>query len=179
MSNRKIVFFSIFRHLLPADYENWLEQMAAKGWQVDHIGQWSSLCMTFRRGEAKKYRFVYDPQVSPRKEYIATYEDFGWEHLGSMASAHIWRMAYDGERPQAFSDREGLLERDRRNLKAVSVSFFIFLAAVIASSLALGLAFDTLSPADRIQLVIADVFFALIMLALGYVMLVMRKNLSR
>lgn len=179
MSDRKIVLFSAFRHLVPADYENWLEQMAAEGWQIDHIGQWSSVYMTFRRGEPRKYRFVYDPQASPRKEYIATYEDFGWEHLGCMASAHIWRMAYDGERPQAFSDREGLLERDRRNLKAVSVSFFIFLAAVIASSLALGLAFDTLSPADRIQLVIADVFFALIMLALGYVMLVMRKNLSR
>ncbi len=176
MSNRKIVLFSVFRHLVPADYENWLEQMAAEGWQIDHIGQWSSVYMTFRRGEPRKYRFVYDPQASPRKEYIATYEDFGWEHLGCMASAHIWRMAYEVERPQAFSDREGLVERDRRNLKAVSVSFFMFLAAGIATSLALGFAGDSLSAGDRVQLVFANIFFAVLALALGYVMLVMRKN---
>jgi hypothetical protein len=86
----------------------------------------------FPAGKPKKYRFVYDPQVSPRKEYIATYEQFGWEYLGRMASAHFWRMEYEGERPQAFSDQEGLVDRNRRNLIAVSVSFFIFLAAVIA-----------------------------------------------
>jgi len=179
MSDSKVVLFPVFRHLLPVDYENWLEQMAAEGWHIDHIGQWSSLCMTFQRGEAQKYRFVYDPQASPRKEYIATYEDFGWEHLGAMESAHIWRMAYEGERPQAFSDREGLVERDRRNLKAVSVSFCLFLIAVLAISLALFLASGSLSAGDRIQLIIADIFFGVISLALGYIMVVMRKNRSR
>ena len=134
--------------------------------------------MTFRRGEPKQYRFVYDPQFSPRKEYITTYQDFGWEYLGRMASAHIWRMAYEGERPQAFSDREGLLERDRRNITAVSVSFFMFLIAVLAISMALVFASGILSAGDRTQLIIADIFFAVIALALGYVMVVMRKNLA-
>jgi hypothetical protein len=179
MSDRKIVLFSAFRHLLPSDYENWLEQMATEGWHIDHIGQWSSVCMTFQHGEPKKYRFVYDPQVSPRKEYIATYEQFGWQYLGCMASAHIWRMEYEGERPQAFSDREGLVDRNRRNFIAVSVSFFIFLAAVIAISLALGFASDALSAGDKTQLVIADIFFGVILLALGSIMVLMLKNLLR
>jgi len=88
-------------------------------------------------------------------------------------------MAYEGERPQAFSDREGLVERDRRNLKAVSVSFCLFLIAVLAISLALFLASGSLSAGDRIQLIIADIFFGVISLALGYIMVVMRKNRSR
>ena len=30
MTDRKIVLFSAFRYLLPSDYENWLERMAAE-----------------------------------------------------------------------------------------------------------------------------------------------------
>jgi hypothetical protein len=179
MSDRKIVFFSAFRHLLPTDYENWLEQMAAEGWHIHHFRQWHSLVMTFQRDKPKRYRFVYDPQVAPRQEYIATYEQFGWEYLGRMASAHFWRMEYEGERPQAFSDLEGLVDRNRRNVIAVSVSLFIFLAAVIAITLALGFASGSLSAGDRIQLLIADIFFGVIALALGYIMYLMWKNLLR
>jgi hypothetical protein len=179
MSDQKIVLFSVFRHILPSDYENWLEQMAAEGWQIDRVGQWSSVVMIFRRCEPKISRFVYDPQVSPRKEYIPTYKEFGWEYLGRMASAHIWRMEYEGERPQAFTDQEGLVERNRRNLTAVSISFLIFLAAVLAIVVWLGFAVDSLSAGDRIQLLIAAVFFGLISLALGYVMLQMQKNLRK
>jgi len=179
MSESKNVYFSAFRHLQPTDYENWLEQMAAKGWHINHFRQWSSVFMTFQRGKPKKYRFIYDPQVSPRKEYIATYEQFGWEYLGCMASAHIWRMEYEGDRPQAFSDQEGLVDRNRRNLIAVSVSFFIFLAAVIAISLALVLASDSITAGDRTQLIIADIFFGVILLALGNIMFLMWKNQLR
>ncbi len=179
MSDRKIVFFSIFRHLLPSDYEDWLERMAAEGWHINHFGQWSSIFMTFQRGQPKKYRFVYDPQVSPSKEYIATYEQFGWDFLGRMASAHFWRMEYEGERPQAFSDLQGLAERNRRNIIAVSVSFFIFLAAVIAIGLALGFTYDSLTAGVRAQLIIAVIFFGVIMLALGYFMFLMWKDQMR
>jgi hypothetical protein len=177
MSDSKIVWFSAFRHLIPSDYEDWLERLAAEGWHINHFRQWSSVFMTFQRGEPKKYRFFYDPQVSPRKEYIATYEQFGWEYLGRMASAHFWRIEYEGERPQALSDQEGLVDRNRRNFIAVSVSFFIFLAAVVAIGLALGFASDSLSAGDRTQLIFAGIFFGVILLALGYAMFRMWKNL--
>lgn len=179
MSDRKIEFFSVFHHLLPSDYENWLERMAAEGWHINHFRQWNSIIMTFQLGKPKQYRFVYDPQISPRKEYIATYKQFGWEYLGRMASAHFWRMEYEGERPQAFSDQEGLVDRNRRNIIAVSVSFFIFLAAVIAIGMALGFASDSLSAGDKTQLIIAGFFFGVISLALGYIMFLMWKSLLR
>jgi hypothetical protein len=179
MSDRKIVLFSAFRYLLPSDYENWLERMAAEGWHVNRFRQWSSIVMTFRRGTPKQYRFVYDPQVSPRKEYIPTYEQFGWEYLGRMASAHFWRMEYEGERPEAFSDQDSIVRRNRRTVAAVSVSFIIFLITVLTIGILLLFFTDTLSGTGRTQLMIAEGFFGVIMILLGAVMLFLRKNESR
>jgi hypothetical protein len=179
MRDRKIVLFSAFRYLSPSDYEDWLERMAAEGWHVRHFRQWNSIVMTLVRGEPRKYRFVYDPQVSPRKEYVATYEQFGWQYLGRMASAHFWRMEYEGERPTAFSDQESIVRRNRRAIAAVSVSFAIFLVTVLAIGILLLFFADSLSNTDRTQAVIAEGFFGVIMVALGAVMVFLRKNESR
>ena len=179
MTDRKIVLFSAFRYLLPSDYENWLERMAEEGWHIDRFRQWSSIIMTFKRGTPKRYRFVYDPQVSPRKEYIPTYEQFGWEYLGRMASAHFWRMEYEGKRPEAFSDKESIVRRNKRNIAAASVSFTIFLIAVLTIGILLLFFHDMLSDTDRTQLVIAEGFFGVIMIMLGAIMLFLRKNESR
>jgi hypothetical protein len=179
MSDRKIVLFSAFRYLFPSDYENWLERMAAEGWHYNRFRQWSSILMVFRKGAPKRYRFVYDPQVSPRKEYIPTYEQFGWEYLGRMASAHIWRMEYEGERPEAFSDHESIVKRNGRTIAAVSVSFIIFLVAVLAIGIVLLFFADSLSNTDRTQLIVAEGFFGVIMILLGLIMFFLRKNEAR
>jgi hypothetical protein len=179
MTDRRIVLLPAFRNLLPSDFENWLERMAAEGWHIGGIRQWSSIAMTFRRGEPKKYRFVYDPQVSPRKEYIATYEQFGWAYLGRMASAHIWRMEYEGERPEAFSDHESIVKRNRRTIAAVSVSFALFLVTVSVVGILLLFFADSLSETDRMQVVIAEGLFGVITIALGAVMVFLLKNESR
>lgn len=179
MKDKKIVWFSAFRRVIPADYENWLEQMAAEGWHINHFRQWSSIYMTLTRGEPKKYRFVYDPQVSPRKDYITTYEQFGWEYLGRMASAHFWRMEYAGERPEAFSDKESKVARNRRTLSAVSVSFFLFLAADLFFGGMLTFFPNILSKGDKTQIIFAEIFFCIVTILLGLVLLVLRKNERR
>jgi hypothetical protein len=176
MSNKKTIFFSAFRYLLPSDYENWLERMAVDGWLIDRFRQWSSIVMTFRRADPGKYRFVYDPQVSPREEYIDTYKQFGWEYLGRMASAHMWRMKYEGERPEAFSDQDSIIKRNKRTIAAVSVSFTIFLVTVLVMGALLLVYNNSLSAPDRTQIIIAEGLFGVIMLALGTVMLFLRKN---
>lgn len=96
-----------------------------------------------------------------------------------MASAHIWRMEYEGERPEAFSDQEDLSDRNRRNLKAASVSFFLFLAGVLTILLSLRFASNSLSVGDRNQLFYAAIFFGVIALGIGYFMIQMWKNRSR
>ncbi|WP_052465184.1 DUF2812 domain-containing protein [Dehalococcoides mccartyi] len=178
MPDKKVVLFSAFRHLLPSDYETWLEKMAAEGWHINRFRQWSSVFLVFRRGAPKRYRFVYDPQVSPRKEYIPTYEQFGWEYLGRMASAHFWRMEYKGKRPEVFSDRESVIKRNRRTVIAVSVSFVIFLITVLVIDSQLLFFADGLSDSDQTQLVIAEIFFGFIMILLGIIMVFLRKNES-
>lgn len=179
MKDKKIVWFSAFRHVVPADYENWLEKMAAEGWQTGRFRQWSSIYLTFTKGEPKKYRFVYDPQVSPRKDYVTTYEQFGWEYLGRMASAHFWRMEYSNKRPEAFSDTTSIVQRNRRTISAVSVGFFIFIALEILYAVLLTVFRDSLSASDRTQLIIAGAFFFILTVTLGAVMLVLQKNEKR
>ena len=169
MKDKKIVLFPGFRHVVPADFESWLEKMASAGWHIDRITQWSSFVMVFRRGAPKKYRFVYDLQAAPRKDYRAIYQEFGWEYLGRMASVFIWRKEYRDARLEAFSDQESILQRNRRTLIAVSIAFYMFLLA----ALILGLSFftRTLAPGELFQAVLALALFLAIAAYLGRVML--------
>ncbi|MEA5007216.1 DUF2812 domain-containing protein [Clostridium tyrobutyricum] len=54
MKNKKTIWLSVFKNFVPTDYENWLEQLALQGWNIDHINQWSPIIMTFHRSEPKK-----------------------------------------------------------------------------------------------------------------------------
>jgi hypothetical protein len=179
MKNSKIVLIPAFRYVVPADFENWLENMAAQGWHIDRVRQWSSLVMTFRRGPPRKYRFVYDMRVSPRRDYRATYEQFGWQYLGRMASAHIWHMEYSGERPEAFSDAESLVARNRRTILAASVSFTLLFLMLIVYAVLLIFFGDNISGSDRAQLLAAGALFCVLMLLIGVVMLRIHKNERR
>ena len=162
MSEIKKVWIPAFRYVFPADFENWMETMEAEGWHVDHVGQWDSLLMTFKRGEPKKYRFVYDIQPIVRKDYKDTYKQFGWEFVGQMASVYLWRMEYTDKRPDAFSDAESIAARNKRNVLAASVSFFIFLICSLAAAVFLVFFPGVLSHGDRVQ-----IFWAMM---LGWVM---------
>jgi hypothetical protein len=179
MREKRRVILPVFRRVVPADLENWLERMAAEGWHINRVRQWSSLMMTFRRGEPKKYRFVCDFQASRRKEYMATYEQFGWEYLGRMASMYVWRMGYDDERPEAFSDRDSRVGRNRRTILAVSVSFTLFLIMILFYAVQLIFFSDSLSPGDRNQLIAVEVFFSIFVALLGWVMIYIWKNRMR
>ncbi len=169
-NNNKIFWFSAFKYVVPADYEEWFEQLAAKGWHPIKIGQWSSIAMHFVKSEPKKYRYVIDMQLYPGKDYQQTYRDFGWEFVGQMASAYVWRREYNGTRPESFSEDVSRYERNTRFKKAASVSFFIFLLSGLA--LASGAIFSNLESSDRMQLGIASAFFLILAAAIG---LAMRK----
>ncbi|WP_163881748.1 DUF2812 domain-containing protein [Paenibacillus favisporus] len=151
MKDTKSVWFPAYRYVVPAKLERWLEQMSMSGWHADRIRQWSSLYMTFRRGEPKQYRYVYDLQAVPRKDYKATYEQFGWELVGKMASVYIWRKDYDGERPESFTDTESLKQRGSRVIRAISFSFYLFLLAAVGLTVGLVLFFDGLTTEQKIQ----------------------------
>lgn len=176
MKTKKTVFFSAFKRVVPSDFENWLEDMASKGWHIERVRQWSSIVMIFIKGEPKKYRYVYDMRAIVSKDYISTYEQFGWEYMGRMASANIWRMEYEHERPEAFSDRDSLVSRNNRTVAAVSFSFSIFLLAALAMAISVIFFPEMLTASDRLQLIIAAVFFAVLAVLLGTVMLLIHRG---
>jgi hypothetical protein len=181
MKDKKIVLFSAFRggNVVPANFENWFERMAAEGWHINRVRQWNSLWMTFKKGEPRKYRFVCDMQASPRKDYRATYEQFGWECLGRMASMYVWRMEYQGQRPEAFTDKESVVARNRRTVQAVSVSFTLFLIMIVSYSVWLIFFPDSLSAGDRAQMIAVVALFSVFEILLGIVMLYIWKNRRR
>lgn len=169
MKDKRTVWLPGFRNVVPAGFERWLEQMASEGWHIDRITQWSSFLMVFKRGTPRKYRYVYDLQAAPRKDYRAIYEEFGWEYLGRMASVYIWRKAYDDVRPEAFSDRESVIERNCRTAVAVSISFCMFFLTALVLGIALFT--KTLTKSEFIQAALGLTLTVASTLYLGGVML--------
>lgn len=176
MKNTKTVWLSAFTNVVPADYENWLEQLAFQGWNIDHIAQWSSVVMTFHSSEPKKYRYIYDIQAFPKNEYKATYEQFGWEFVGQMASCFIWRKLYTDKRPESFTSLESLEKRNKQVVYAVSVSFTMFLIVSLVLITNLIIAFSSLSTSDKVQFILGTILSSSFTLYLGYVMRKIYKN---
>lgn len=92
MKNTKTVWFSAYRWVVPADYEAWLETLAKQGWTLQRIRQWDSIRMTFHKTEPKQYRYVFDLNAFPKKDYKATYQQFSWDLWAK------WQAALSGER---------------------------------------------------------------------------------
>lgn len=127
MKDTKTAWLSVYTKIEPASYENWLEEQALQGWHVDQVGQWSSIRMVLRKGIPKRYRYVYDLQAAPRKDYRALYEQFGWDLVGQMSSIYLWRKEYDAERPESFSDTESLRRRNLRLMYALIIALCFFI----------------------------------------------------
>jgi hypothetical protein len=177
MTEKRLHWLTPFRYVVPADYENWFEEQAAAGWHPVKVGQWSSIAMRFAKGAPKKYRYVVDMQPAPKKDYMRTYQEFGWEFVGQMASAMVWRREYAGERPESFSDVPSRRARNKRFIRAVSFSF----AMALLGGLTVGgaLIFAPLTGERRLELIIMAIFFAAAAAALGFVMARIRRNIDR
>jgi hypothetical protein len=176
MKIKKFVFFPAFKRVVPADFENWLEKMAAEGWHIERVRQWSSMLMIFIKGEPKKYRYIYDVRAIASRDYISTYRQFGWQYIGRMASVYVWRMEYKDKRPEAFTDTESVTNRNNRTVAAVSASFSIFLVAAIVMAVMLIFFPYNISSNDRVQFIIAAVLFGVFAVVLAIVMIYIHKK---
>jgi len=176
MKNKKTIYCLFLTKVVPSDMEHYLEKMAAEGWNLDKVGQWSSLKITFHKSEPKQYRYVYDMQIKQAKNYIQMYKDFGWEYLGQTASSHLWRKEYTGERPEAFTDAADIASRNKRFIGAVSVSFFMFLACALALPIVYAFTYAQLDLEQLIQFIAAFILSASLAAYLGWVIFAMYKN---
>jgi len=107
-----------------------MEGMAKDGWNVGKLGQFGAFKIDFYNTGPKNYRFVFDLNINPKKDYMQTYEQFGWEYVGRMSSCFIWRKTYDEIRPESFTDKESRIRRNQNIKNAYRANFIIMLAAV-------------------------------------------------
>lgn len=134
MSSTRAFWFIPYRYVVPADLERWFEERAAGGLVAERIGQLSSFRMGLAQRNPGTYRYVVDLQAAPRGDYRTTYEDLGWDHVGQMASMHVWRRAYTGPRPESFTDQPSETRRDLRFAAAVggAATMLLVTALVLA-----------------------------------------------
>lgn len=132
MSTKKTVWLLPYRYAAPARLEAYLEQMEAEGYRAGRIRQTDSLRMVFEKGAPRKVRYVADLNPFPTAEYRKTYEAFGWELAGKMASMYIWRMPYEGARPEAFTDGVSLRRRSGVFLWVLGILMAVLGLALVA-----------------------------------------------
>lgn len=165
----KTVWLVMLRKVVPAEFEQWMEQMALQGWNVDKLGQFSSLRMRFVKTEPRQYRYVFDMNAFPNQEYRSTYEQFGWESVGQMASCFVWRKAYTDERPESFTDRESLVKRNLRVRNAVALCLALFLLGIAGSLVGIGVSLHAGKTEKLIELLAETAFMLLIAAYLWWV----------
>ncbi|WP_291378747.1 DUF2812 domain-containing protein [Demequina sp.] len=110
----KTAWLAPFTHPTPERLEAWFEREAAAGWQPDELGDMSAIRLRMRKTKASQVRYVVDPQQRVDEDYIATYQDAGWQYVGELSSLHVWRRRYRDERPEAFTDSASRRARNRR-----------------------------------------------------------------
>ncbi len=177
--SKKTAWFSVFRKVVPSDYENWLEDLAKKGWNIDKIGQFSSFKMDFHLTEPKQYRYVFDLNAFPKQDYIATYEQFGWEYVGKMSSCFVWRKEYTDKRPESFSDLDSLVKRNKRVRNAVTACLVFLLVGILACIIGIVVK-AVIGDIERlIELVVTLIFVALCSGYLGWVVNKINRNIDR
>lgn len=98
--------------------------MAAKGWLLQSTGG-LMLTFHFRKGEAARMRYALDYQEKDTPEYRQLLGDVGWQLLGASSGWLLWGQAYHGERPQIYSDMDGLIQRNQRVLTLLTAVFAV------------------------------------------------------
>jgi len=93
--------------------EDYLEEMALKGWRLEKVGC-SQLVFRFVKGEPRKVRYCVDFRPKADMEYKRLLADDGWELTDESVGWLLWAKEYEGERPQIYTDRESLIERNKR-----------------------------------------------------------------
>ncbi|PKR84494.1 DUF2812 domain-containing protein [Heyndrickxia camelliae] len=100
------------------DQENkWLEKMAEEGWK---LLKYNLLVYTFEKMDPKKYIYKTDfksNQNHDLQEYLALFEDAGWEHVTHYAGWHYFRTEPGkAKTPDIYTDVNSKVEMFRRLL---------------------------------------------------------------
>jgi len=105
----------------PEKIEQYLEDMALKGWRVERVSC-SQMYFRFIRNSSRKVSVCVDYRVKPSHEYLSLLDDDGWELINQRAGWMLWCKPYTDEKPQLFTDYQSLIDRNQK------IVFFITLS---------------------------------------------------
>lgn len=117
-----ISWFPLCRYVIPSEFENWLEKKELNGWHIEKLNVFSFFYFTFKKAVSKKYRYVLDINLLPNKDYKEICIQFGLEPIERISNFFIWRQEYFDERPESFSDRDSLMNRNKRIRNAIKIN---------------------------------------------------------
>ncbi len=114
---------SVFKWWWAWDYEiieDWLESMEAGGLRLIET-RLDGTMFCFEKCDPAKARYCIDYQSKLTPEYLAIISDDGWKLHQIGLGWYILRKEYETERPELYTDFEGLLTRNRTLLTVMII----------------------------------------------------------
>ncbi|MBM7578169.1 DUF2812 domain-containing protein [Jeotgalibacillus terrae] len=116
-----------------AEEEIWLRKMSNEGWKLK---SYKSLRYTFEQitPEDAIYRLDYKTTTNEDlDEYIAIYEDAGWEHVAQFSGWHYFRSAENNSAaPDIYSDQASKIQKYSGLLTTLYISLLALLLLSIS-----------------------------------------------
>lgn len=106
----------------PEKMEGWLERMESEGWHLVQV-HWGGVKFIFERGQSSRVRYCIDYRANADADYLGLLKDAGWELMLNRSGWLIWRMPYDGPKPEVYTDIDSLIARNNRLLSVYGALF--------------------------------------------------------
>lgn len=119
----------------PDTFEQWLENMEKKGYQLQHISK-TGVSFYFKKGNPRTVSYCVDFQFHANKPYLDLHREAGW-HLkfatnASILKWFIWAKTYeaDSQKPSIYSDHT-FHRKQARKVLMVNLLFSVPILALI------------------------------------------------
>lgn len=112
------------------DFESYLENMAQNGWLLKSAG-FGLIYLSFEKSQPQNVRYCLDYNSKYTEEYTQIVSDDGWKLLGKSSGWILWSKAYTDTRPNLFTDKTSLIDRNKRLLS--------FSAIILATQIPIGI----------------------------------------
>jgi len=156
------------------DQENkWLEKMAEEGWKLI---KYNFLVYNFEKMEPKKYIYKTDFKSGPKndiQEYLALFEDAGWEHVTEYVGWHYFRTEPGKAKTlDIYTDKVSKIEMFKRLL------WFLLMPLIAIIIIAFTIVFNDSFSNVKLMIVLRIVYVVLICL-LGFSVLNILYKMKR
>ena len=155
--------------------EEYLEDMALKGWRLEKVA-FSQLIFRFVKGEPRKVSYCVDFRPRADMDYKRLFADDGWELLDESVGWLLWSKAYEGERPQIYTDNQSLIDRNKRLIYILIFALIMQVPALTININRMRVEALTQPLSDAMRVFVVFYAIMLFFLILGLIRLIMANR---